>query len=626
MWVAAVGTSDGGGLLQAVDAAGRPAGPAEQVPDLAAAVAERERAEAPRWIWPATAELYPALLREAVRVGRCHDLALTEALLLAYHGQWGEPRSLAAAWARLRGEPVPLDRPQLVRGAPPARAAPAGETQTALFEPVRGGLPAGADPLPAVLAVYADQQRRIAEVEHPARMRLLVAAESSGGLVAAEMAQVGLPWRADLHDRLLTEVLGPRSSGPRSSGSRLSGPRPSGTARPAELAALAEQITAALGGRPVNPDSPAELLRAFSRQGISLASTRSWVLREVDHPAVPLLLRYKELARLHTAHGWSWLDSWVRGGRFHPEYVVGGVVSGCWASRGGGALQIPRLVRRAVLADPGWALVVADAGQLEPRILAAVSGDRRMMAAAGPGDLYAGLAEQAFGGDRARAKLALLAAMYGATTGGAAELLAVLRRRFPDAMGYVEAAARAGEQGRLVRSFLGRTCPPPGDGFWAAQSEALQPEELHSGATQRGATQPEAVPGAAQLGEEPGVAQPQTGLAGGERGAGEAATGRAGRAARGRGRFTRNFVIQGTAAEWALAFLAALRRRLAGTAAELVFFQHDEVVVHCPREAAQQVVAAVGAAGEEARRLLFGDTAVAMPLGTAVVECYADAK
>ena len=157
----------------------------------------------------------------------------------------------------------------------------------------------------------------------------------------------------------------------------------------------------------------------------------------------------------------------------------------------------------------------------------------------------------------------------------------MLRRRFPAAMGYVEAAARDGEQGRLVRSFLGRTCPPPGAGFWTAQSDAAQSD-------------------AGQLG--------------------------AGQAARGRGRFTRNFVIQGTAAEWALALLASLRRRLTGTAAELVFFQHDEVVVHCPREAAKQVVAAVGAAGEDARRLLFGDTVVALPLGTAVVDCYADAK
>src|SRR6202042_1520513 len=103
------------------------------------------------------------------------------------------------------------------------------------------------------------------------------------------------------------------------------------------------------------------------------------------------LLEYKELSRLHAAHGWTWLDAWVRDGRFRPEYVVGGVVSGRWASRGGGALQIPRVLRRAVVADPGWVLVVADAAQLEPRVLAALAGDRAFAEAAGTGDLYLAL-------------------------------------------------------------------------------------------------------------------------------------------------------------------------------------------------------------------------------------------
>ena len=184
------------------------------------------------------------------------------------------------------------------------------------------------------------------------------------------------------------------------------------------------------------------------------------MLREVDHPAVPLLLEYKELARLHAAHGWAWLDAWVAGGRFRPEYVVGGVVSGRWATSGGGALQIPRVLRRAVIADPGWVLVVADAAQLEPRVLAALAGDRAFAEAAAAGDLYSALAG-AFGGDRAKAKVALLSAMYGGAGGEAGQLLAVLRRRFPLAAQYVEAAARAGEEGRVVRSLLGRTCPPP---------------------------------------------------------------------------------------------------------------------------------------------------------------------
>jgi DNA polymerase-1 len=104
------------------------------------------------------------------------------------------------------------------------------------------------------------------------------------------------------------------------------------------------------------------------------------------------------------------------------------------------------------------------------------------------------------------------------------------------------------------------------------------------------------------------------------------AAARARRAARDRGRFTRNFVVQASAADWALVLLAALRRRLARSGSQLVFFQHDEVVVHCPRGDAERVTAAVGDAAEESRRLVFGDTSVRFPLAVAVVDCYADAK
>ncbi|HEY9475910.1 MAG TPA: bifunctional 3'-5' exonuclease/DNA polymerase, partial [Mycobacteriales bacterium] len=80
---------------------GTRSGSPERVTDLAAAVRERERQNSPRWVWADTAAVYPRLLRAGVRVSRCHDLALTEALLLGHEGRWGEPRSLAAAWARL---------------------------------------------------------------------------------------------------------------------------------------------------------------------------------------------------------------------------------------------------------------------------------------------------------------------------------------------------------------------------------------------------------------------------------------------------------------------------------------------------------------------------------------------
>jgi len=582
--------------------------------DLCAAVAEREQAGDVRWIWAACGDIYPALLRAGVRVQRCHDVALTEALLLARDGHTGEPATMAAAWARLGGAAgsglaqrgaagsgpalggaaAPgLAQPGAAAPQPRALAARPGTAgQAVLFEPADPAFPSPGAALDALVAVHADQLRRIAADEHPARFALLAAAESAAGLAAAEMGYYGLPWRADVHSDLLTGLLGDK---------------PVPGLRPQRLADLAAQISAALGGRPVNPDSPAQVLRALAAAGFRVPSTRAHVLREVDHPAAGLLLEYKELARLYGAHGWSWLDEWVAGGRFHPEYVVGGVVSGRWATRGGGALQIPRVLRRAVVADPGWVLVVADAAQLEPRVLAALAGDEALATAAGTGDLYQALAD-AFGGERANAKTALLSAMYGGAAGQARQLLAVLRHRFPLAARYVELAAQAGEEGKVVRSRLGRTCPPPSSDWRGLTAEPDDP-----------------------------AAEEQ----------------RAGRSVRARGRFTRNFVVQASAADWAVVFLADLRRRLgsypmhnesgvpavpgAPPAAQpaaaggdgqprLVFFQHDEVIVHCPAGLAEDVVAAVGEAAAQAGRLVFGPTPVRFPVTTAVVTSYADAK
>src|SRR4051812_40127792 len=101
--VAVEAEEGGGGSLRPLTDAGVPLGPPESVPDLIAAVASRERADAPRWLWASTAALYPRFLAAGVRLARCHDFELTEALLLGYEGHWGAPRSVVAAWARRAG-------------------------------------------------------------------------------------------------------------------------------------------------------------------------------------------------------------------------------------------------------------------------------------------------------------------------------------------------------------------------------------------------------------------------------------------------------------------------------------------------------------------------------------------
>lgn len=580
--------------------AGAPAGgtrtlAAEDVPAVVAAREEAARTGAegpPRWTWDDTNRWYLALLRAGVRVDRGHDLRLAHRIL--------QGSAFTAATDLATAPPGPWDamEPAPAGTAPePGRRAPQPD---ALFDleaspgrPARGaGLGASssgpaAQEAPDPAAELAAQLAAVAAAPDPGRLRLLLAAESAGALVAAEMHHAGLPWRADVHDAILTETLGPRP--------------PEGR-RPERLEALAERIRAALDAPPtLNPDSHADLLKAMQYAGVGARSLRKWELEKIDHPVVEPLLEYKNLYRLLTANGWHWLDQWVHGGRFRTEYVVGGVVTGRWASSGGGALQLPRSVRRAVQADPGWVLVVADAAQLEPRVLAGMAADEAMAAAGQAGDMYAGIVASGAVETRELAKVGMLGAMYGGTTGASAAVLPRLAATFPRAIALVEDAARTGEKGGVVTTRLGRSSPRPGAAWDEAQAGAFADA------------------------------------------AGDDDAARARSYTRSWGRFTRNFVVQGTAAEWALCWLASIRRRLwalgpapdaePGLAPEpftgrphLAFFLHDEVVVHAPAGLADVVAHEVREAAAEAGRLLFGDFPVAFPLSVAVVESYADAK
>jgi len=524
------------------------------VVDLASFVADRER-EHPRWVWDDTSWWYPQLLAARVRVERCFDLRLCHAILRRSH--------LTASSALATAPRSVWDDPRKLASRP----------SDALFDFDEGPSIAHADPV----AEFLDQRNAVTTSPEPARIDLLLAAESVGALIAAELTYAGLPWDAALHDSLLTDILGAR-------------PRPG--ERPARLQEILERVRVALDVPEVNPDSPVELLKVLRGAGINVASTSKWELREQTHPAVAPLLEYKKLARLLTANGWNWLETWIVDGRFRPDYVPGGVVTGRWATSGGGALQLPKQVRGAVVADPGWMLVVADASQLEPRILAALSGDSAMIAAAAAGDMYDGIVASGAVDTREHAKLGMLGAMYGGTTGESGRMLPRLARAYPRAIGLVEDAARSGERGERVSTRLGRTSPLP-DATWQAVQRDGQ-GELATAAT---AT----------------LARSQ---------------------ARSWGRFTRNFVVQGSAAEWALCWMAGIRQRLTVLAAgrwltesaHLVFFVHDEVVVHCPAEQAEEVAQHLRDAASAAGRLLFGETAPNFPVTVATVRSYGDAK
>lgn len=562
-----------GAALQELTQAGslHPSTPEPQVisPSELPAVVRRlenrpQGAPPPRWIWHRTQDWYPLLLASGVELDRCYDLSLC-GNILAY-----SQFTAHTEYAR-NAEKITLDDPQQQPRA--LQPPPPPAEQGALFDDL-GHRTAPRHTLEELRTEYAAQQASLAsastEENQRKRLQLLLAAESAGAMIAAEMQHAGVPWREDLHEEILADYLGPRP--------------PMGH-RPAKLEALNTELRGLLDSPGLNPDSPQELMRALHRNGIEVKSTRQWELQESSHPAIEPLLAYKKLSRLHTANGWAWLDAWVNNGRFQPEYVVGGVVSGRWASRGGGALQIPRQIRGAVHADPGHKLIVADASQLEPRVLVALAQDSKMAEAARDKDLYAGIAAQGFGGDRAKAKVALLGAIYGATTGESGRLMPQLARTYPRAVGFVEQAARDGEAGGTVTTRLGRSSPPPSERWFQSQQSASAEEQR-----------------------------------------------RAESIARSRGRFTRNFVVQGSAADWAACWLAELRRRLralradGSVQAELVFFLHDEVMVHAPEAGVEVCIQAIEEAAAAAKELLFGRIPVEFPVSVAVVDSYDHAK
>lgn len=511
----------------------------------------------PRWIWSDTRRWYPGLLAERVRVSSCIDLRLTHPLALAAEDP-DVPAVNRDLWSGLTVEPMELDA-----------------FNTALF--TLDAMESGRDEPPEdawEMDVLGEWQRQLQALAHSSQRRrrgLLMAAESTGALIAAELEYSGMPWDEQAHHEVLTEILGevPREGG-----------------RPAKMSALLGQVADALDDPQVNPDSPVDLLKRLRQAGVNVRSTSRWELRDVKHPVIQPLLEYKKLSRLLTSFGWRWAKEWVAGGRFRPRFVVGGVVTGRWATDGGGALQIPASVRGAVRADPGWKLVVADAAQLEPRVLAAMSADAEMLQAATDHDLYQGMVDLGVVHTREQAKYGILGALYGGTTGLSGVMKPRMTKAFPRAMGMVEIAARRGEHNLPVSTWLGRRSPRP---VAAPGSDGD-------------------VSDAAQRAKESRL--------------------------RAAGRFTRNYIVQGTAAEWAMTWMALIRKQLheldadvwLGEAPHLCYFLHDEVMVHAPAEYAETVAEIISKCAQQAGDVLFHDSRAQFPVTVAVVDSYGEAK
>jgi len=507
-----------------------------------------------RWTW------WSASARDA---RTCWDLGAVGRLL---HGlRRDDP---AAVWAAAHG----LPSPEPLRGATDLFDVE-GEDGSALRtdgqlsrEWLRGGW--HADPARwAELALEVQQLQEASlralpdprPVPRGAPLALLTAlAESAVALIAVELSAVGLPLDLGVLSSLLEDVIGPR---------------PESALQEAESRARRDAaVLRHFPGGPVDLRSPLQVKDLLARVGFDLPDTRSWRLEPhvATSPAIAALLSWRKAERTATTYGWGWLDRHVGpDGRLRGEWRAADGASGRMTASAG-LHNLPAELRPAVRAAPGWSFVRADLGQVEPRVLAAVSGDPALARAAQEDDMYAPVA-LALGADRPTAKVAVLAAMYGQTSGAAGAALRDMDRAYPVAMGYLRAAELAGQRGQDLRTYGGRL-------LRLSAAPAGEPVGEHVAASS------------------------------------------------GWGRFARNAMVQGAAAELFKAWTATVRDGLRPLGGEVVLCLHDELLLHVPAaqaDAAAQLL--IDALAGTAHWWAAG-SAVRFVADVSVVQSWADAK
>jgi DNA polymerase-1 len=530
-----------------------------------AQVRELDHEARPRWVvWSNETAL--ALLPHGVRLTACWDLAAVHRLL---SGSWAG--DAGRVWAAACG--LPPD------GLP--RVAPHDLFHQAADDDAGEGATDGAGYLRAewvesewrrdlaalttwgelALEAGARQQRQLEALADRPHATATARSESAAELLCAELTTHGLPVNRAAAEALMAEHVGPR-------------PRTEREA--AALRAQRDQLVLrhAPSGMSYDLRSPAQVRSLLMACGVDLPDTRAWRLEGVRdaHAVVPALLQWRKSERIATTYGYSWLDEHVGAdGRLRGSWTGSDGAAGRMTASAG-LHNLPAEMRRAVIAEPGRLFVRADLGQIEPRVLAAVSGDRALARATQQQDLYAPVAHD-LGIDRPTAKVAVLGAMYGQTTGHGAVALRNLKAAYPVAMAYLDEADRAGQLGRDVRTYGGR--------------------RVRMGWTN-----------GPELSERQGRSE-----------------------AAARGRYARNAMIQGAAAELFKAWAATVRARALPFDARIVLCLHDELLVDAPEDAAPAVAEVVEECLQEAAyRWAPRDCGVRFVADISVITCWADAK
>lgn len=491
-----------------------------------------------RWVWWSN-DTAATMIQAGIRPARCWDLAAVHRLLA---GGWAsDPGRI---WALVHGldveniptiQPVDLFTHDDEHGDP---EQPVGHDGHLRPEWVAGGWADDPDRATRWVELAARVQRRQAEsvaqidtgrhagIERGTQhVRATALSESATAMICAELEHDGLPFDRTIGEQIVAGFVGRRP---------VDDADERGLLRVLDDTVL-RHLPAGTDFDLRRPDHVKSLLR---RVGIEVPDTRAWRLEALRdaHPIVEPLLAWRRAERIRTTFGYAWLDEHVGTddrlrGRWHGSDGAAGRMTAT-----AGLHNMPAEMRPAVTPAGGRLLVRADLGQIEPRILAAISGDQQLIRACRDDDMYAPVASR-LRVERAVAKVAVLGAMYGQTTGIGAEALHGLEREYPVAMDYLRRADEAAQGGNDLRTYGGRRLRMSGS----------MPEPDASG------------------------------------------DGHVRSRAAARGRYGRNAMVQGAAAEFFKTWAVLVRARGTALDARIVLCLHDELILDV---AADEAVAA----------------------------------
>ncbi len=214
----------------------------------------------------------------------------------------------------------------------------------------------------------------------------------------------------------------------------------------------------------------------FSTDAASLEKLRG------QHPIIDELLRYREVEKLRSTYGESFLGSVEPDGRIHATFQQTVARTGRLSSEEPNLHNIPvrseegRGFRRAFVPEPGWRLLVADYNQIELRVIAHLAHDPGLIGAfTSPTDIHTATAARIFEvepGDvtlaqRSKAKMVSYGLAYGMESFGLAQRLSISKdeatslrnayfEAFPSVAAYMDRVVAEARDRGYTETLFGR--------------------------------------------------------------------------------------------------------------------------------------------------------------------------